>query len=282
MEVLEVVETGLGASVQDAGRAGWKRYGVPPSGAMDPHAAAWANRLVGNSDGAPVIELLMQGAEFRVLAARRFAVAGAEAGASLPAWRARMLSAGERLAFPRNRKGLWTYLAVQGGFDVEPVLGSASAYPRGGIGSSLRRGERLSAAGEADRRHVGEGWVAWTEQRDYEEPPLLKVWRGPQWDWFGAAEQRCFLDAEWSVSMRSDRVGYRLEGARLNAPTAEMRSEPLVVGSIQVPPNGQPIVTMRDGPTVGGYPKIGIVDPQSLCWLAQCRPGVRFRWVPAE
>lgn len=282
MEVLEVLRTGLGASVQDLGRAGWRRFGVPPSGVMDPHAAAWANRLVGNSDGAPVIELLMQGADFRVLSARRFAVAGAEAGAGLSSWRARSLEKGVRLAFPQNRKGLWTYLAVQGGFDVELVMGSASAYPRGGIGGMLRPGERLSAAGEAEPPHVGDGWVAWSEQRDYDAPPLLKIWRGPQWVLFDEPERRCFLDAEWEVSLRSDRVGYRLEGARLNAPAGEIRSEPVLVGSVQVPPNGQPIVTMRDGPTVGGYPKIGIVDPESLSWLAQCRPGVRFRWIAAE
>jgi biotin-dependent carboxylase-like uncharacterized protein len=282
MEVLEILKTGLGASMQDLGRIGWKRYGVPPSGVMDPHAAVWANRLAGNSDGAPVLELLMQGAEFRVLAARRFAVTGAEAGACIPAWHARALARGDKLAFPQNQKGLWTYVAVQGGFDVESVMGSASAYPRGGIGNALRTGAHLAAAGESNGNHVGEGWAVWSEQHDYDAPPLLKIWRGPQWDWFDEAEQRCFIDAEWSVSSRSDRVGYRLEGARLNAPADEMRSEPLVVGSVQVPPNGQPIVTMRDGPTVGGYPKIGIVDPDSLSWLVQCRPGVRFRWVPAE
>jgi 5-oxoprolinase (ATP-hydrolysing) subunit C len=282
MEVLEILKTGLGASMQDFGRIGWKRFGVPPSGVMDPHAAAWANRLVGSSDGAPVLELLMQGAEFRVLATRRFAVTGAEAGACIPTWHARALNPGEKLAFPRNQKGLWTYLAVQGGFDAEPVMGSASAYPRGGIGEVLSAGVRLTAAGEPNTTHVGEGWAVWSEQRDYDAPPLLKVWHGPQWDWFDEAEQRCFIDAEWTVSSRSDRVGYRFEGARLNAPVGEMRSEPLVVGSVQVPPNGQPIVTMRDGPTVGGYPKIGIVDPDSLSWLAQCRPGVKFRWVSAK
>lgn len=282
MKVLEILKTGVGASVQDLGRVGWKRFGVPPSGAMDPHAAAWANRLVENSDGAPVIELLMQGAEFLVLSTRRFAVAGAEAGAAIPAWHARTLNAGERLFFPCSRKGLWSYLAVQGGWNVDPVLGSASAYPRGGIGSVLRAGDRLAAVGGSASARRGEAWAQWTERRDYDEPPLLKVWTGPQRDWFGEAETRCFFDAEWTVSSRSDRVGYRLEGARLNPPRGEMRSEPLVVGSVQVPPDGQPIVTMRDGPTVGGYPKIGIVDPESLSWLAQCRPGVRFRWIPAE
>lgn len=281
MEVLEIVKTGLGASIQDLGRVGWKRFGVPPSGVMDPHAAAWANRLVGNSDGAPVLELLMQGAELRVLAERRFAVAGAEAGASISAWHARTLEPGASLAFPHGRRGLWTYVAVHGGFDAEEILGSSSAYPRGAIGRALKPWDRLSAGSDADAPHVGESWAAWSEQRDYDAPPLLKVCRGPQWDSFDPAEQRCFLDAEWEVSQRSDRVGYRLEGARLNAPVDEMLSEPVLVGSIQVPPNGQPIVTMRDGPTVGGYPKIGIVDPESLSWLAQCRSGVRFRWVPA-
>lgn len=282
MEVLEIVKTGLGASVQDLGRIGWKRFGVPPSGVMDPHAAAWANRLVGNSDGAPLLELLLQGAKFRVLTERRFAVAGAEAGARISAWHARSIARGEVLEFPRNQKGLWTYVAVHGGFEAGEVLGSSSAYPRGGIGRMLQPGDRLSAGSASDVLHVGESWTAWSEQRDYDAPPLSRVWRGPQWELFDPAEQRCFLDAEWEVSSRSDRVGYRLEGARLNAPAGEMRSEPVVVGSIQVPPNGQPIVTMRDGPTVGGYPKIGIVDPESLSWLAQCRPGVRFRWVPAE
>ncbi|HVE16362.1 MAG TPA: biotin-dependent carboxyltransferase family protein [Chthoniobacterales bacterium] len=282
MEVLEIIKTGLGASIQDLGRIGWKRFGVPPSGVMDPHAAVWANRLVGNSDGVPVLELLMQGAELRVLTERRFAVTGAEAGAAVPAWRARTMAPGTALSFPHGAHGLWTYVAVHGGFDVDEIMDSSSAYPRGGIGHALRAGDRLSAGSDTEAAHVGESWTSWNEQRDYGSPPLMKVWRGPQWTWFDAAERRCFLDAEWEVSSRSDRVGYRLEGARLNAPAEEMRSEPVLVGSIQVPPNGQPIVTMRDGPTVGGYPKIGIVDPESLSWLVQCRPGVRFRWVPAE
>jgi biotin-dependent carboxylase-like uncharacterized protein len=277
MDVLEIVKSGAGASLQDFGRRGWKRFGVPPSGVMDPHAAAWANRLVGNADDAPVIELLLQGAELRVLAARRFAVTGAEAGAELPAWCARTLPVGARLTFSQHRSGLWTYVAVEGGFEAERILGSASAYTRGGIGRTLEPGDRLAALGEPNFKKVGDGWVFWSERRNYDEPPLLRVWRGPQWDWFDSMERTGFFAADWQVSNRSDRVGYRLEGARMNPPDGEMRSEPVLVGSIQVPPNGQPIVTMRDGPTVGGYPKIGLLDEESLSWLAQCRPGVRFR-----
>ncbi len=279
MNVLEIVKPGMGLSLQDFGRVGWKRFGVPPSGVMDPHAAAWANRLVGNADDAPVLELLLQGAELRVLASRRFAVTGAEAGADVPAWCARTLAPGTRLSFPRGQTGLWTYVAVEGGFAAERILGSASAYPRGGIGRELRAGDQLAAAGGTDFAKVGDSWVFWGERRNYAEPPLLHVWPGPQWEWFDGMERAGFFSAEWEVSNRSDRVGYRLEGARMNPPRKEMRSEPVLVGSIQVPPNGQPIVTMRDGPTVGGYPKIGLMDEESLSWLAQCRPGVRFRLV---
>jgi biotin-dependent carboxylase-like uncharacterized protein len=281
-EVLEILTPGLALSIQDSGRRGWKHYGVPPSGVMDPHAAVWANRLVGNRDNAPVLELLLQGARLRTLAARRFAVTGAEAGAQIPAWHARQLQPGEELVFPRNRRGLWAYIGVEGGFEAEQILGSASAYPRGGIGRAVQGGERLSAAGEANFKGVGDGWAAWGERRNYDEPPLLQVWPGPQWEWFDDIERTGFFSAEWEISQHSDRVGYRLEGARMNAPAEEMRSEPVLVGSIQVPPNGQPIVTMRDGPTVGGYPKIGVIDEDSLPWLAQCRPGVKFRLTPAQ
>lgn len=282
MKVLEVRSVGLGATVQDMGRGGWKRFGVPPSGAMDPHAAARANRLVGNPDDAPVLELLMQGAAFRVLAPRRFAVAGAEAGAIIPAWQARLLSRGTTLAFPRCMKGLWTYVAVEGGFVAERILGSASAYPRGGIGRELRDGDRLEAGHPISPGRLSASWLYPCECRNYDDPPLIRVWPGPQWEQFDDMERAGFFSAEWEISNRSDRVGYRLEGARMNAPALGMCSEPVVMGSIQIPPNGQPIVTMRDGPTVGGYPKIGIVDPDSLPWLAQCRPGVKFRMAPAE
>ncbi len=281
MECLRIIQPGVGASVQDLGRIGWKRFGVPPGGAMDPHASRWANRLVGNREGAPVVELLLQGAEIEVLADCRIAITGADGGADVPNWHARDFAAGERIGFRQNRSGLWTYLAVDGGIEAERILGSASAYPRGGIGRSLGAGDVL--ARRADESHLIPGtagaWVWQGERRDYLSPPLIHVWRGPQWECFDEEERRAFFQAAWEVSQRSDRAGYRLEGAKLNPPIGDMRSEPVLAGSIQTPPNGQPIVTMRDGPTVGGYPKIALVDEDSLPWLAQCRPGVRFQFV---
>jgi antagonist of KipI len=109
----------------------------------------------------------------------------------------------------------------------------------------------------------------------------LRVWRGPQWDEFTEADRTFFFNRAWTVSSQSDRVGYRLTGEPLVTPHRSLLSEPVLPGTIQVPENGQPIVTMRDGPTVGGYAKLGLVEPTDLSWLAQCRPGqaVRFQLI---
>jgi allophanate hydrolase subunit 2 len=109
----------------------------------------------------------------------------------------------------------------------------------------------------------------------------LRVWPGPQWDLCPEPERSRFFDSTWQISPQSNRVGYRLEGAALKIDCGELISEPVRTGSIQVPPNGQPIITMRDGPTVGGYPKLGLVHPKDISWLAQCKPGqnVRFKLI---
>jgi allophanate hydrolase subunit 2 len=121
----------------------------------------------------------------------------------------------------------------------------------------------------------------WNEQRDYHSPPPLRVWPGPQWNSFREAERQKFFAQNWTVSSQSDRVGYRLTGDPLNTQREQIISEPVRVGTIQIPENGQPIVTLRDGPTVGGYPKLGLVDAADLSWLVQCSAGqqVRFRSV---
>jgi len=120
--------------------------------------------------------------------------------------------------------------------------------------------------------------VDWHEVRDYTAPPTLRVWRGPQWEFFSEADRGLFFAEGWTVSSQSDRVGYRLEGTPLKAAANQIISEPVLTGSIQIPSSGLPIVTMRDGPTVGGYPKLGILDSRDLSWLAQCRPGARVHF----
>ncbi|MFA6563495.1 MAG: biotin-dependent carboxyltransferase family protein [Verrucomicrobiia bacterium] len=280
--LLEVIDAGLGATFQDRGRAGWRRFGVPPSGAMDDHAAGWANVLLDNPPTAPVVELLLQGAKFLALHDCWIAVCGADAGASVLMWRAVRLSAGEEIRFSRIRSGVWTYLAVEGGFDAPLLLGSASVYARGRLGTPLVRGDVLLRVPGAPFRlpaSVAGRSVAWEERRNYDATPLLRVWPGPQWDSFSEADRAAFLEQTWTVTPQSDRVGYRLSGRPLAPGQWQMVSEPLRVGTVQVPEDGQPIVMMRDGPTVGGYPKIGVVDAHDVARLAQSRPGrsVKFR-----
>jgi biotin-dependent carboxylase-like uncharacterized protein len=276
--VLEIVAPGLLASLQDHGRAGWRRFGVPASGAMDDHAAAEANRLVGNAPAAPVLELLLQGTKLRVLRGATLAITGADTDTDVPMGKRLTVLAGEVIAFPRNRTGVWIYVAVAGGFAGETLLGSMSAYPRGGIGRALVAGDVLSGAPSPGNPPPRSATAA---LRDHSAPPVLRVWPGPQWEAFPAASRAAFLARPWTVSSQSDRVGYRLAGEPLEPTRLQLLSEPVLPGSIQVPENGLPIVTMRDGPTVGGYPKLGVLDPADIAWLAQCRPGqaVRFQLV---
>lgn len=278
-EVIEVLHAGAGMSIQDFGRAGLKRYGVPPGGAMDRHAAAWANRLAGNADDSPVLEILLHGVRLRVLQRCRIAVTGATGGRM--AWRAERFAEGDEIVFPPSGAGLWSYLAVEGGIVAKRFFGSASAYPRGGLGEALLAGSRFFAGADKTVDGIAGSFVAEDERRDYASPPEFRVWPGPQWEEFSAGSRERFFMSSWQVSSRSDRTGYRLEGARIEEDFPEMTSEPVLVGSVQVPPGGQPIVIMRDGPTVGGYAKIGLIDPPQIDWLAQCRPGVTIRFRPA-
>jgi biotin-dependent carboxylase-like uncharacterized protein len=281
-KVFEILEPGLGATLQDGGRPGWRRFGVPPSGAMDDHAAHWANRLLDNAPDVPVVEFLLQGAKLRALCESWIAVTGADADASVPTWRAVRTREDDVLQFPASRSGVWIYLAVESGFEGLRWLGSASVYARGRLGQPAASGGilcRTTGACFELPRGVAGRVVDWHERRNYASPPPLRVWRGPQWDVFSETDRECFFAQEWAVSSQSDRVGYRLTGRPLNPSTAPMLSEPVLVGSIQIPPDGQPIVTMRDGPTVGGYPKLGLLEAADVSWLAQCRPGVKVRFL---
>jgi biotin-dependent carboxylase-like uncharacterized protein len=285
LETVQIDSPGFGASIQDRGRSGWRRFGVPPSGWMDEHAAQWANRLLDNPVGAAVLELQYQGACLTFLEEAWIAITGADQNSNFPLWRPVHVDEGDVVKFPRNLSGLWAYVAIEGGFEAPLLLGSRSVYPRGHIGRALASGDLLARnlqhsfelpAGVAGRT------IPWSEHRNYAKPPPLPVWPGPQWETFAPTERARFFAAEWTVSSQSDRVGYRLGGPALQAAENRIISEPVRVGSIQIPENGQPIVTMRDGPTVGGYAKLGLVDSMTFSWLAQCRPGQKVQFQLAK
>lgn len=284
---LRLLASGVGLTIQDSGRPGFRRFGVPSSGSMDPPSAAWANRLVGNPEGTPVLELCLQGQRLEVLESGWVAITGSSPGppGKTGEWSAFRVRAGEVLEFPPGAAGLWTYLAVPGGIATPRFLGSASQMPQAGMGRILRAGEVLWRSADGSFSPPT-GVVARrpdprmrTSSAGSAEVP---VWPGPQWDWFTAEDRDRLFTTEWRVSSRSNRSGYRLEGSVLSSPIGNLISEAVLAGCIQVPPGGQPLLTMPDGPTLGGYPQLALVEPSELPVAAQVRPGHVLRFVPAQ
>ncbi len=287
--VLRVLSPGLGLTIQDRGRPGFGRFGVPRSGAMDPHAFTWANRLLDNSPNAPSLELLLQGALLEVLSDAWITVCGADLACSVPRWRTVRVKTGSHIEFSQNKSGIWAYLAIEGGFGnpAEHYFGSHSTYADAGLGKRFEPGDLLHGLGGPEPRlelppSVASRLVPWDEHRDYRFPPPLRVWPGPQWELFSERDRSRFFENDWTTTSRSDRTGYRLSGPTLKSGVTQILSEAVLPGSIQIPGVGQPIVTMNDGPTVGGYPKLGLVEPADLSWLAQARPGTKVRFTLAH
>ena len=279
--ILEVLAVGAGMTIQDLGRSGWKRFGIPPGGAMDLESARQANLLVGNSAGAPVVELLFTGAKFLVLSSSELAIAGAEVECEWPTWRNFHVEPGSEISFGPLRAGVWSYLAVRGGFAASRWFGSASANLRAGFGEAVQPGARLSCEKRLPAEEISSRFVPESVREEYGQTPVLRVWPGPEWDGFTEEARREFLRQTWRVSSQSDRAGYRLEGIALES-RLRMPSAPVAVGAIQIPPNGQPIVLLRDGPTVGGYPRLAILDGSGVSRFTQCAPGTCVRFALAE
>ena len=283
LAAMRVLSAGAGMTFQDAGRPGFRRFGVPPSGYMDPYAAEWANRLLDNAANAPLLEMALQGQRLEVLESGWVAWtgnSGSGTGSPKP-WSAFRVTAGEVLSFPHGARGVWSYLAVPGGFFGPRFFGSVSANPRAGIGEFLKEGMVVCRdpdgsfdppSATASRR------TPWTEVPNPSMTLTLPTWPGPQWDLFSPVERERFFSSEWIVSAQSDRAGYRLQGSPIRCDLTEIISEPVLPGTIQVPSGGQPIITMPDGPTLGGYPKLGVLNAAARAQLSQVRSGERVRF----
>lgn len=290
--MLEILEPGFLTTVQDAGRVGWARYGVPPSGPLDAVAFRAANQLVGNPAEAAGLEITLTGPTLRCLRPSLVAVCGADfdlwAGSlRVPTWHAVFLRAGQLLRFGPRRRGARAYLAIDGGIAVSPFLESRSTYLPGGFGGlegrALRSGDRLPI-GVGVRHPSVQAGRAWPESArpSYTSSPTLRVVLGPQDDCFTSAGMETFLSAAYELSPDSNRMGARLKGPPIvHRDATGIVSDGVVTGSIQVPADGQPIVMLADHQTTGGYPKIATVVQADLPLLAQCLPGdvVRFQAV---
>jgi allophanate hydrolase len=288
MNTVTVRSPGAYASIQDRGRYGYRRMGVPWSGVLDARLMRLANRLVGNSANAPVIECYDGGQQFSAAAAPlRFAVAGdavleitdADGTRRFAAWRSGLLLPGASLRIVRMARGRIAMLAV-GGLTVAPVMGSASTYARAALGGLS--GHALAAD---DRIAVDSARPA--PERELPRPPApdagpIRIITGPQADHFNDEALRRLLSSEYHVSAAADRMGIRLDGPPLTHRPGcghEIISDATVPGAIQVPGNGLPIILLADAQTAGGYPKIATVASAELARLAAMQPGETLRFV---
>lgn len=280
---ITVIHAGMLTTVQDLGRSGHRAAGVPLSGAADAFALRLANLLVGNAEDAAALEFTLRGPELEFARDTTIAVGGGDFGGP-PRWQPVRVRAGERVSLGAAQSGCRGYLAVAGGLDVPRVLGSRGTYLRaamGGLeGRALRDGDVLRAAEMV--RHVTGRWHI--DERilpGYSAAPTVRVVRGAQADEFGEA----LSEGAFKVTAKSDRMGVRLAGPAITRhDVRELVSATVVPGTVQVPPDGQPIVLLADAQTIGGYPQIAHVVSVDLPLVAQLRPGdtIRFREIPLE
>lgn len=284
--MIRVLTPGPLTTVQDAGRVGWRHLGVAQCGVLDPVAMALANRLVGNDPGEAVLEFTLQGPCLRMARATTFAICGAQVAAHFDGddGHTHAVEAGRPITAPAGtlriggiRDGARAWLAFAGGLDVPDVLGSRSTDLRGGFGGhagrALRAGDELALRQPPDIACAGMSMTKWWIDPRFDQ-------RGLPIRYVPAPWAEALLDGRaWRASNRSNRQGLRLEGAALDIRRPEEISAPVAPGTIQLPPDGQPIVLLADAQTVGGYPRLGHVVSADLPRLAQFRAGevVRFQ-----
>ena len=287
-DTFHIVNPGVLTTVQDLGRIGYGQYGIPVSGAMDRFSFQTANLLTGNDPGDAGLEITLYRLKLEILRSVRISITGGDMnptlnGEPLPMWQTLDLPAGSTLLFKNIRGGARAYLAVEGGIDSPVQLGSRSTHQKALLGTTLKKGDIVQTfpvEGTASNHQLPESLIP-TLPKQAE----IRVILGPQDDLFTRKGMDTFLSETYTITSQSDRQGYRLEGELIaHVSGADIISDAILPGSIQVPGNGQPIIMMMDAQTTGGYPKIACVIGPDIDILAQMLPGrkVRFRDVTIE
>lgn len=286
---LTVLAAPPAAFVQDLGRPGHRALGIAPAGALDAASLRIANRLIGNDECAAGIEVALGGLRLRADDATTIAVTGAElalhvGGRPAALWCWHRVAAGEEISLGLATRGARAYVGIAGGVtDVMAADGSRATAALGSLSTDTLSGLGAPALAAGARVLTGNACPApandvapWRAPGDF---VTLRVRRGPRADWFSADAWERFTTSAWQVSMQADRVGIRLDGPALERTvTAELPSEGMVVGAVQVPPSGRPVILLADGPVTGGYPVIGVVAASDRDALGQLRPGAMVRW----
>lgn len=295
---VKVIKPGFLTTVQDLGRVGYQKYGVVVSGAMDSFALRAANILVGNDDNTPGLEITMIGPSLRFQKDAWISICGGDLsakidGITVPLWRPIFVKENSLLTFQGPINGCRAYLAVAGGFEVNRVMESSSTYIRGAIGGikgrALSENDILTIGHSSDKFNIHLGSepfyaASWSVSRDifpqYDNNPVIRIMRGREFELFTEKSQTDLVASGFVVSPQSDRMGYRLSGPTLQLREPyEMISEAVTAGTIQVPPDGDPILLMADRQTTGGYPRIAQVATVDLPILAQVKPNEKIQFV---
>jgi antagonist of KipI len=287
--MIEVIKPGIFTTVQDLGRWGYQRYGIGTAGALDSFALTAGNLLLGNGEEAAGLEITFAGPLLKFHQNTLVAITGADLnprlnGQPLPNWTVCSVSAGSILSFGPRKSGVRAYLTVWGGIAVPPIMGSRSTYLLGHFGGlegrPLKAGDLLplppcpfkgpELAGRS---------LPISLHPAYQRNPCLRVILGPFADYFSAEGQEAFLTSTYTITPQSDRMGYRLHGTPITrAINEELITCGLANGTMQVPPDGQPILLLADRQTIGGYPIIATVINADLPLAAQCAPGDKLRF----
>lgn len=296
--MITVSKPGLHDTIQDLGRFGYQKFGVVAGGVMDPYSHRIANMLVGNEETAATLEMTLVGPRFLFMEDALIAICGGNleptiGDISVPMWKPVFIRKGSELRFGAAKAGTRAYLAVAGGFDVPVVLGSRSTYVKAGLGGlegrALRKGDVLKVARasrvEIKRETITSGALFQAADWQIAQELLpnlsnhyeIRVMRGKQYELFDEMSQHRFWNEPFTVSSQSDRMGYRINGPKLQLKEPmEMISEAVTYGSIQVPSDGNPIILAADRQTTGGYPKIGQLSSIDYAKLAQAKAGDRL------
>lgn len=274
--LFQVDKIGLQTTFQDLGRFGYQQYGVPVSGAMDRFSLQVANLLVGNAQDEAGMEVTMVGPELVAQSTMVVALCGADLSAEVdgdtaPMWKSFRIKEGQRLKFGKPKAGLRTYLAVAGGFDIPVVMGSKSTYNKAGLGKEIKKGDIV--CGQGGGGEPGRG-LKESQVPRYAKEVELRVVRGPHTQYFSEEGLRTFFSEKYTISPQADRMGYRLEGASIKHQNgADIWTDAIPFGGVQVPADGKPILLMADRQTTGGYTRIGTVISVDLPKAAQLAPG---------